>query len=169
MIENTDKKGLPIGGWLILWGIGLVILTVSSFAGLLTTLLEYLDYEIGEKGLLVTNFYKVWIEYEILYSGIIFISSLVLHYFFWNRRKEFIRIYIIFGIVSFLLTMFEEMLYNIQEFRFYSATLAIFVNNAIWFKYLHKSTRVKQTFLAKKNQYIKISKEEYEHLKNMSQ
>lgn len=162
---NDDKRNLPIGGWLYLIGVGVFLSTVLSLSLLYTTFEEYIHFDASNVGDLWTNYNKVFLEFQIIYEISLFFGSLLVQYYFWNRRKEFINVYIAFNVTLLLLTFFMEMLANINEYRIYSSTIGILANCLVWFTYLYKSERVKNTFIKEKKKYIKITKEEYESLK----
>lgn len=173
MNKSITEKGLPIGGWLIFFSIGLFGLSISSFLGLygmFDALQNYdFDYERSQNGLLAANFYSINYQFLISYMALLFVCSGVLHYFFWNKRREFPLVFIVFGIINFLLMIVTEMYINVYTYRFYSGTFGVALNNLIWFTYLLRSHRVQQTFIHGRKRFVKISEEEYEQLKKLTQ
>jgi hypothetical protein len=172
-LQNVENQNAwPIRGWLILWAIGLC--TTSLFSGLwffvmIDELLKYdFQYEVQMYGDLSANFFQNLIVFQVFSAGFLAIGSLVCHYYFWNRRKEFIMVYVVYGLINIVIAFVDDLLINVYQYQLYTYTLGSIISCIIWFTYVAKSVRVKHTFVNRKKQYIKLSKEEYDTLKNSS-
>lgn len=165
-METTKKKNLPIGGWLIIIGIGLLLTSIGSALIFYSSFTTYAQYDFSNIGDLETNYAKILYEFIMLFMVVLFFSSLAVQYFFWKKRKEFVYIYILYSTVVILFTLFNEILININEYRWYYTTMGISINSLITISYLFISNRVKNTFVNEKTKYIKLSSDEYENLKN---
>jgi len=154
--ELADAK--PIGGWLVIVGIVLVLLIFGIPSAMFRT--NYFNqefwadlkhYGIVAKGAIVAVSGLETIGYAIRFNWTILLTIL-----FFNRRKEFplqmIR-YSIFVMAVFALHLVSEVLFDMSIGKFGKITgnLTQIVLAAgmlyLWLKLLHESIRIKETFV----------------------
>jgi hypothetical protein len=154
------KKGIPIGGILFLFAIGLIAGQIVS---------GYYFYDVLEQFLL-TDFKDIKNEYGVITGrvvyqtmfygmvslGIMFIGNFISSYFFFTKRTEFVPFYIFFYTLCLFMMFVSELIANMIEYTIYKETLLFFISNCLWFTYLLKSERVKNTFVNKRRKYIKV-------------
>lgn len=134
-MSKKDLKGL--GGWLILYAVGLILMDLLNFSGV-----------IG--GILTKNIFLLFplIIYSLFY---LWITTL-----FFNKQKLFVKVTIILlwiGIISGILLVslgfLASLIHYIEDSSSYllmMILILVFINIA-WLQYFKESIRVKNTFV----------------------
>ena len=143
-------RGTPIGGWLILVGIGLSITPLRLIFDFVTN-----DYLLSGQGWLSYWYngdygYFLILLAEHLYNVVFLLYSALVLVLFFQRRSSVPKLVIIFYGVSCLVTVGDSILaYQLDpsaEVDSKEVTRAI-IAAAIWIPYFIKSQRVKKTFV----------------------
>ena len=99
-------------------------------------------------------YYNVFMGYEIASNAILVMSSIVLVYLFFSRRKSFPKLYIVFMVATVVLLLldiwFSKILHPTKPMFNIDNTvnlIARLIALAIWLPYLLTSKRVKATFI----------------------
>lgn len=146
--------GIPIGGWLILVGLGVSLTPLRLLYDFFST--DYLLSGEGWLSMLYTKRYEyfIFLLLEHIYNVVyLLISVLAVILFFQKRTSAPMLISIIYG-VSCVVTIFDTVLAVQMDSNTtieYRELLRSIVAAAIWIPYLHKSQRVKKTFVVSKN------------------
>ncbi|WP_406826764.1 DUF3857 domain-containing protein [Pedobacter sp. KACC 23697] len=157
--ELEDIKEAPkIGGWLIIAAIGLVVMPFASlFTMIKTNTFSQRTWETLEQYDRFTTFiYQLcWLIETALNMCLITFSILVI-FFFFERRKEFPKYYIGFKIASitvailgfvFQLLMSKHLGSQLYTNSDVTTLIRNVIISAIWITYFVKSSRVKSTFV----------------------
>lgn len=160
-----DAKGTPIGGWLILIGIGLVLSPILILVGL-----------IGEDGFYNANTWAVlWsqegvlgkpliilVVFELLGNLLLLFYAIILVVLFFKRRSILPKLIIIYFIFYFLFHVVDFALSYLIVGDYLTAAdnqesikeiLSAALRGAIWIPYFLISERVKDTFVKRKPGY----------------
>ncbi|HVA96596.1 MAG TPA: DUF2569 domain-containing protein [Candidatus Acidoferrales bacterium] len=151
---NLSPKGL--GGWLIIVGFGLILGIALHVYGLFDYVTIFSNINsINFSGFLVVS------GIECALGIIIFIIEMYLLYLFFKKSKNFPNYYIIFlwSLIAwtiidyFMLSSLSAPTPELQKIirdTSYESSRAIvktFISSIIWIIYMHKSKRVKATFI----------------------
>jgi len=158
--ELINVKGKPIGGFLVLMAIGLVIAPLVLIHDLLNTIDFYyqkmwLPFLRGEQyGLIVA------LCLRLVHDIISVIFSLLLVLLFFERRSSFPKLIAIFfalNVVVALIDCFIELMYldvrREQQVGAFLRVLGGLFVGAIWIPYFNVSTRVRETFVVRSGKH----------------
>lgn len=161
-MKSTSKqpKSLEgLGGWLILVGLGLV---VTPFKTLYTLLPLYVAmFRDGTWEMLTTPgqpaYSPLWSPYiigEMFFNAVLITATLYAVYLFFNKRREFPKLYIWITAAGFVFVILDAWL-----IKFVAPQLPVFdpdtlkelargaIGVCIWIPYMNVSKRVKATFV----------------------
>ena len=158
-VEDDTADSLPIGGWLILVAVGLIISPILSLIGIIS--LSDLLFANNAAGtlsqagteidpLMQKPMGTIFLGYFILS----FIIDIVLLYLFFTKKRAFPKVMIVVLLVSLLYPFAEYALYSYFSVMDEEAhtqlgkdIIRALIYCAIWIPYFLKSERVKQTFV----------------------
>ena len=151
---NIGPSGL--GGWLILFAIGLIIAPLSFFFSITEYILPLLNDGVTWREFTDPNstnylpLFSFLVYFELIGNIIFLLFSIFFLYLFFTKKRSFPRVYFWFLIINLLFILIDELLAN-SMFVFdgfaYEETLRQAVPYAIWLPYLRVSKRVKNTFV----------------------
>lgn len=153
-IESYYQENKPIGGWLVLIGIGLCISPIRIFIDLLSSEVylygDWLAY-FGSENFSFSIGLLLLIETLFNAAALVFLPLIIVLFF--KKRSSFPKIYIIFLIVYFVFILADtfiasaltgtESLTSLEE----KQLLKSFISTGIIASYLLLSERVKETFV----------------------
>lgn len=149
----NKHTGIPIGGWLILVGIGLTLQPLRIFADLLqsTDVFKPDTYESffnsGQDMLAYVN--MLWLGFNM--ASLAF--SVLLAILFYEKRTSLPKIIVIYYFANLgitVLTSIAGIYYAANQDdagRYYKDVFIILIVTAIWVPYFNTSRRVKETFV----------------------
>jgi hypothetical protein len=154
-LESSVGTGQPIGGWLWLVGLGLIITPMVIIYDLVISN-QYFDQSMWEALINQEN----WILFslvgaEFVYNICFLIFSLVVNALFFNRRSSLPRVISIYYGVIFLFTALDTLAaFSIgleydaeQQSDIYKDIFRSLAAALIWIPYFNLSERVKATFV----------------------
>ncbi len=160
MSLTTEEKSLEgLSGWLVLVGLGIVI---TPFKTLYTLLPLYSAmFRDGTWEILTTPgtpaYSPLWSPYiigEMFFNAVLITATIYAIYLFFNKRREFPRVYIWITAVGFIFIIVDALLIKLvapQLPVFDPDTLKELARGAIgvcvWIPYMIVSKRVKATFV----------------------
>jgi hypothetical protein len=153
-IKKKKVGSSGLGGWLILVGLGLILGSILSPVGLfgyIYLLLENID---------IPGF-KLVLQVNLILLSISFIADIYLLYLFFKKNKKFPFYYVIslwfmiaWAVIDYLMvTLLSAPPGELQMFLdeyIYETTkelVKISISSIIWILYMHRSERVKATFI----------------------
>jgi hypothetical protein len=154
--ENSDLK---IGGWLILFAIGLVLFPVQTLFSLITELIPAVFSENWAALRTPTNpgYHSLWaplLVAELVGNSCFFIFSIFIVVFFFQRRRRVVKLVIFFLIANIILVGADYIIINFFLIRTSSMNVDATINfvrtmvaGAIWIPYFMFSRRVEKTFV----------------------
>ena len=161
--SKDELKGL--GGWLVLFGFGLLISPIRNIA---IAILSWSDiYEIGAwssvtdvSSVSYIPFFGSLLIFELVFSTVVFTLSIYIIYLFFRERSSFPKAYILISIVSIAFIVIDAILVSVvlsADTVFDSQTsrelTTLLISSAIWIPYLLNSIRVRNTFVNEGNAY----------------
>jgi hypothetical protein len=154
--NKNELKGL--NGWLILVGIGVLIMPVRLLISGIKIFKPILDKDVWAALTTIGSaaYNPLWAPLligEVFYNVLMFGSSLVLVYSFFFKRSYFPKLFIVVAITSLLITVFDAWVVTIilpNESLFDADTTQAVRRNLmtsiVWVPYMLLSKRVKATF-----------------------
>jgi hypothetical protein len=159
-VESNADTPLPIGGWLVLVGIGL-FLTPFVVAYQLFTTPQYFNTNIWSALLDIDNSSKsmllaVLMFLELIYNLAYFVYAILLFILFSKRRTIFPKLAILLMIIIPIVTILDTIAtaglgYQYLSFEDFGDILRSIIASIIWIPYLLISKRVKKTFIINLN------------------
>ncbi|MFB3164707.1 DUF2569 family protein [Neobacillus sp. 179-J 1A1 HS] len=165
------ENGRPIGGWLILFGIGLIASTIILLIYLFSELPNVMEYDVSYLNSIYNDeevsLIFVTTIYPFVSILILLVFNLFLIYLYFTKHKEFPKAYIYLNISMAIIIMSFDFISALSgAVVYFENTAGAVISLILWSAYLLNSQRVKETFvLTKRKKYIKISEEEYELFK----
>ncbi len=147
-------SGIPIGGWLILVGLGISLTPLRLLYDFFSA--DYLLSGEGWLSMLYTKRYEyfIFLLLEHIYNVVYLLVSVLAVILFFQKRTSAPRlISIIYG-ASCIVTIFDTVIaveMNPNTTVEYREIFRSLFAAAIWIPYLHKSERVKKTFVINKD------------------
>lgn len=153
---SSAKEPLPIGGWLIVVSIGIIItpiiLAYNIYSGDYFNLTSWVF--ISSKGSEGYNvFWSLTIIYELFINCILFVYSILLGILFVKRRTIFPLHYIWFRIINLVFLVIAAVLVTqinspyLNDVSYVKELSRAFFSSLIWIPYMIYSQRVKDTFV----------------------
>ncbi len=160
MTSNTATTAKPIGGWLILVGIGLLLKPFYLFFSLYPLYREMFAAEQWEilrtAGRMAYGpFFIPFIYAELILNILVISATLYLICLFFRRDHRFPNYFIAFMLFNLLFVLLDAWIGGIltEETIFDAVTLEkikhIVIPSLIWIPYIRLSQRVKETFIKK--------------------
>ncbi len=149
--EEEKREGIPIGGWLILLGIGT---TLNPFTIAYSIYMNHIRLIMSGQLGTVDSYIRNLVYFELLMNSFILIVSVIVLIGYYSRKKWFKKVWFIL-IGSMLLSHTIDYFALKQSFvgdpSMFSAigseiTKAV-IMGVVWGSYLHVSERVKNTFV----------------------
>lgn len=153
--ENAMMAGRPLGGWLILVGIGISLTPLRIVFDLFSS--PELINGSSWNGLIYAQKYGLFtfVFFEHVYNIVFLIFSILIVVLFYQRRSSLPRLITFFYLVSFLVTAMDTFVtvavLDAADKDTYTTFGRTFITTLIWVPYFNISSRVKETFVYRSN------------------
>ncbi len=156
LANNHTQTALPIGGWLILVAIGLIISPCFTLYNIFNSdFFKASNWDAAENFGAYGHIFQIWFTFELFYYIVIFVFAILNLFLFFKQRDTLPRsitamylcIVVFFSIDYVLSIMFASQFSSFPIDTSAKDLVRSIVAAFIWIPYFNRSTRVKETFV----------------------